>query len=501
MKQSKIKFILLIIIFSSLTLANSKNYIRLKVGIHFDSQVSGGRYSLDELGSIIHNSNLDVAIITDHDNMKVTYGIKPFQNFLKYSINKNSVSNFGYKKYFDTINKINSNYSNVEIIPGIEAVPYYSWQGNPFKKNLKLCNWHRHLLIFGMDNLSAYKKLPSIPQGLGYEKPNGNWAEYIGKHYIHFVLQIFFILIFCLSVLITINKLLIRHRSNVPVISILFTLGFAFILYINYPFLPKKFTQYDNSNESGPFQELINHVYKNNGIIFWAHPEVNHEEIIPVNIPMLEQNVKVTTKAYPHLISETINHSGFAVFWEGMNILGKPGGLWDFSLEEYCKGIRSRPIYTISELDFEESNNLKLLNESNTFIFSKDKSRRSIFEAIKTGRMYSTRNFIGETLFIEDFSAYDISTEQSAFIGETLKLTTKPVALHIKISQTLDSKPITVMLYRNSIKIKEFNIKENLDTWFTDENIPDTGNFYYKLYGGKNWVTLVTNPIFINQKR
>ena len=244
---------------------------------------------------------------------------------------------------------------------------------------------------------------------------------------------------------------------------------------------------------------LIDHVYKNNGMVFWAHPEVKHEETIPVNIPTLEQNIGINTQAYPHLISETTNHSGFAVFWEGMNVLGKPGGLWDFVLEEYCNGLRSQPVYTIAELDFEESNNLKLLNESNTFIFAKDRSRKSIFNAIKTGRMYSTRNFTGETVFLEDFTAYDIRTEQSAFLGETLELTSKPVALHIKMINTSETKTITVMLYRNSTKIKEFILKDSLDTWFTDKNIPDK-NFYYKLYAGKKWVTLVTNPIFINQK-
>jgi len=120
--------------------ANDK-YIRLKTGIHFDSKVSGGEYDPAELGAIVDRSDLDVAIITDHDNMKVSYGIAPFQNLLKYSIEENSVRSFGVKNYLNLIDQIDNTYRDVIIMPGVEAVPFYYWQGSPMNENLRLENF------------------------------------------------------------------------------------------------------------------------------------------------------------------------------------------------------------------------------------------------------------------------------------------------------------------------------------------------------------------------
>src|SRR6056297_772946 len=135
-------FIIIFIIF--IQQLSAHNYVRLKAGIHFDSQVSGGKYSLEELAYIIGNSDLDVAIITDHDNMEVKYGPSFFRNAFHFKVARNSVTKLGFNTYIDKINGLNEFYSDVEIIPGIEAVPYYSWQGHIRSGNLTLKNWHRH---------------------------------------------------------------------------------------------------------------------------------------------------------------------------------------------------------------------------------------------------------------------------------------------------------------------------------------------------------------------
>ncbi|MBU4445460.1 MAG: hypothetical protein L6422_06950 [Candidatus Marinimicrobia bacterium] len=105
----------------------SRDYYRLKTGIHFDSKVSGGSYTISELAGIANSYGLDAAIITDHDNMKVSYGISPFQNFLKFSIQENSISKYGIEKYLQEIEQINKVYTNIILIPGVEAVPFYFW--------------------------------------------------------------------------------------------------------------------------------------------------------------------------------------------------------------------------------------------------------------------------------------------------------------------------------------------------------------------------------------
>ena len=43
--------------------------------IHMDSEISGGENSLDMLAAAAKNAGAEVAIVTDHDTQRVTYGI------------------------------------------------------------------------------------------------------------------------------------------------------------------------------------------------------------------------------------------------------------------------------------------------------------------------------------------------------------------------------------------------------------------------------------------
>jgi histidinol phosphatase-like PHP family hydrolase len=122
-----VKYRAITFLISSLFLLNSysqadQKYIRLKTGIHFDSKVSGGSYTIAELASIANSYGLDAIIITDHDNMKVTYGISPFQNFLKFSIEENSISKYGIENYLQEIEQISKVYPDIIFIPGVDPL-------------------------------------------------------------------------------------------------------------------------------------------------------------------------------------------------------------------------------------------------------------------------------------------------------------------------------------------------------------------------------------------
>lgn len=483
---------------------DASHYTRLKAGIHFDSQVSGGSYSLGQLATIIARSNLDVAIITDHDNMKVSYGLRPFEGLLKYTIKENSIAEYGVEKYLREIDQLNSYYKNVIFIAGVEAVPYYFWEGDPLYENLALRNWHRHLLVFGMPSVEDYKNLPSIPIGLGYEVPtSNNIIKYVARHLSHFFLILLILIFFVLSLFMIRRKRnpTERRRSKYrfSFIALILAVIFGFILQSKFPFLPKKYTQYEGNQEPGPYQTLIDYVDQHGGMTFWAHPEVNHQETRKVNVPLLKQEISITTDAYPHLVTQTYNHNGFAIFCEGFQTVGKPGGLWDIGLKEYCHGVRRKPIWAIGELDFEESNNLDLINETNTFLFVREATRPGVLEALKAGRMYATRDFIGDELLLDDFSIYDMYTENSAFIGETLNISARaPIAMHISMHTVNSHKTHTVRLYRNERLLDQMNFSGSLDKWIVDDNVPD-GMCYYRIYVGRSFINLVTNPIFVKK--
>lgn len=511
----KNKFILFIAIMLLCSLAGGQTrpgYILLKTGIHFDSKVSGGSYTMSELGQIADSYGLDAAIITDHDNMKVSYGIQPFESFLKLSIEENSISKYGTRRYFDEVDQIDRLYKDIIFIAGVEAVPYYYWRGSPFYNNLMLKNWHTHLLVMGLNSVEAYEKLPSIPNGLGYKKPADDVIKYIADNFAHFSLILLYFIFFLIAFFSILRRsrrrrdiahiTKKRHRYRFSWKALLITLILGYALYQEFPFLPLKYTQYQSDAGVGPFQELIDYVEEKNGLVFWAHPEVSHEELRPVNIPLLSQTIKINTDAYYQYITEAQNYTGYAIFWEGIKVIGKPGGLWDVVLEEYINGYRKKPVWALGELDFEESNKLSQVTETNTFIFARERSRAGIYEALRTGRMYSTRQYWGNRVVLDDFAVYDMQTEQGAFLGETLLIDSYPVAIHVKL-RALEKGSATklVSIFKNEELLKSYRFSQALDEWFVDREDVESGAYYRLFMGEPQNITLVTNPVFVRKYR
>ena len=91
-----------------------------------------------------------------------------------------------------------------------------------------------------------------------------------------------------------------------------------------------RYDQYHGENYVLPYQDLINYVNKKGGLTFWAHPE--HEEVVNV------KGVRAVTKPYYEDLLRTDGYTGFSVFYEGYNKIGRPGGIWDKVLMEYCSG-------------------------------------------------------------------------------------------------------------------------------------------------------------------
>ncbi len=512
-KYWKISSLIVIFSFFNTFAQVANDYYRLKTGIHFDSKVSGGSYTMGELAGIVDSYKLDAAIITDHDNMKVSYGISPFQNFLKLSVQENSIAKYGVEKYLQEIDQINRIFPNIVFIPGVEAVPFYFWEGSPMYNTLTLRNWHTHLLVFGFNTVDAFENIPSLPHGgLGFKTPTGKVMKYISANFMYFSMIALYFILFLVAFFSIIKRS--RRRHDIAHVSrrrrkkyrfswkaFLIAALLGYILFTEFPFLPRKYDQYHGNPGGGPFQELINYVNKNQGMIFWAHPEVSHTEMRPLKVPLMEHNIKIETDAYPQMITETKDYTGFAIFWEGMQAIGRPGGLWDIVLDEYSRGYRTKPVWAIGELDFEESNDLKQVIATNTFIFAKEKSRSGVYDAIRSGRMYATRDYVGNNIFLDDFSAYDMATERSAFIGETLLMSSPPVAIHIKLHAIdKNNRATTVFLYKNKDLVKTYRIQNMVDEWYVDQSqLNDIMDYYRVLVGSQDYQTLATNPIFIRK--
>ena len=526
-------FLLPFVGFPGLSQAQNE-YIKLNAAIHCDTQISGGKYSPEELAVFFEEQNLDVAFITDHDHVSAEYGFFPFRNVFKYRHHRPSIYTYGEGNYFNKINSINKQYPNIFVFPGIEAVPFYHWEGSLLQKNLRLKNWHRHLLVLGLNRAEDIEVLPSLI--------NKQYSRYSALKILAGIIS-FLGLIYCVLTYLKIlntrkspnsvqpNLHMVKNRTEKTVITknghvieqmqnvlpysykisnypslkkqgnrgkkTLLIIGFfvcVLVIINSYPFKVQKYSQYDIDYGAQPYQDLIDYVNKKNGLIFWAHPEATFQSNV--------WKIEMDTPAYPELLLQTFNYTGFAIFWEGMKKVGCPGGIWDMVLNQYCTGHREKPVWAIGELDFEDSKDPKLLREALTPLWVQNKSEVAILNALKKGRMYATRNFAGDFIQVEKFSIGDKGRSAFAISGEKLVFQIAPT---MNISFTISQNgAYRLELIRNGDIIQNFERSESGE-WriqFSDNEVPLKRKSYYRfLLYRNNWPVLASNPIFVEKEK
>ena len=116
--------------------ASAAEYMQLSGVIHVHSTFSSGKYSIGELASRAENKNLEVLILTDHDQVVMEYGLFPFRNLIKRREERPSVLLAGPENYLAEIERLNRQQQAVLIIPGVQSSPFYYWTGSPFGKGL-----------------------------------------------------------------------------------------------------------------------------------------------------------------------------------------------------------------------------------------------------------------------------------------------------------------------------------------------------------------------------
>ncbi|MFZ5517030.1 MAG: hypothetical protein ACOY90_10355 [Candidatus Zhuqueibacterota bacterium] len=504
-------------------------YIRLNAAIHCDTQISGGKHSPETMAEFFSAQKLDAAFITDHDHVSAEYGIFPFRNALKYRHHRPSIHTLGAARYLDTIRAIDQQTPGVIIFPGIEAVPFYHWEGSFVSNNLRLKNWHRHVLVLGLNRAGDVDALPS--------PLNNRFGPYSGVKIIIGVAGLIGLIVAlgCFVRMHRANKAkasagtalrVVNHRAypnfitpqgqvkshfrdELPysfrivkrqqpgdgrrkwagIVLKISMVGCVLAVLAGYPWKATKYSLYSGDYGAGPYQDLIDYVNEKQGLTFWAHPEAHYHSS--------EWSIDVETLPYPELLLQTFNYTGFAIFWEGMHHVGRPGGIWDMVLNQYCLGKRDRPVWAIGELDFEEQDDPRMLRETLTPVWAKERSAAAIMDALGAGRMYATRNFAADFIHLETFALSDANAGCVAISGQEYSGAFPP---EIRISLTL-TQPGTyhLELIRNGQAIRRFepNGQGNWTIAFRDGDIPAGRKSYYRfLIYRNNWAVLASNPIF-----
>ena len=119
--------------------------------IHVHSNFSTGELSPAEVVAKAKKAGIKIVVFTDHDLVRASWGLPPFRNLLSYTMDfKPSVFQIGVDNYFDTIENLQSENSDMVIIPAIESAPFYYVSGNPIFGEMNIHDWRRHILLIGL---------------------------------------------------------------------------------------------------------------------------------------------------------------------------------------------------------------------------------------------------------------------------------------------------------------------------------------------------------------
>jgi hypothetical protein len=438
--------------------------------LHIHSNFSSGKDSIEEIVDLAKQHNIDCVVLTDHFLRKVEYGLWPFRGIIKKSVSLPSVMKLGVEKYLSKIEEMNKKQKDVIVIPGLEITPHYFWSIE--ENSLVINNLHKHMLIMGLDKKNLFYSLPVI----------GNESN-AGKVRILSFWPIVFIL------------LGIFFKSKFLVIfSIIF-------LTINYPFKYLPFDQYKNYSEL-PYQNLINYInsipqyYKTNSItplIVWAHPEATNYEKKVLLKKIRGLNVYTQTKPYCGSLLKTYNYDGFAIFAEGYREVGNIGGIWDNMLNEYCRGIREKPVFCYSEVDYGESTGELFVKKNILYIRQKD--YKNILLALKKGNFYSLWRDKEKELVLENFRFCD----EKVIFGEIYNKNVDKIKISFDVKfnpKTKNNRKIVVRIIKNGNIVFTKEGYDYVNVFFEEEK-PKTKS-YYRIFIESEYPNMIaTNPVFV----
>lgn len=457
--------------------------------IHIDALgVDAGGPTVAQAVGMVERAGLGVAIITPHDQSVVEYGLPPFRRLLKFGETRPSIRSYGAPRYVDEVAAADAQTPGVVTIHGAEAVPAYYWAGSLWGGPLTVKNIHKHLLVIGLPGPEDYERLPSVAAGFPVRFTirclPGLWPA-------------------LLTLLGAFMIILARMRSakGMPQTMtpglLIAGLGVVFIID-RYPFCPL-YDPYHGDPGEGPYQAVIDYANARDALTFWAHPEVWQRTVRPAPWPasMLVDSVAFETRPYASSLLQTTGYTGFAVFEEGMLAVGRPGGIWDQTLIEYCAGVRSKPVWAIGEVDFESPDPDDDITTCQTVFLVEDRTRNGVLQALREGRMYA-RRAPGLGLSIRDFTVSDTAGQRYAAMGERLTLNGSP---HIRIAmdfKTAPSRPVELVLIRGGTPIRTFYVTDTTPVTFEDPVLGGSGTTFYRFIAQMDgWPVLASNPVFV----
>jgi hypothetical protein len=128
---------------------------------------SDGKHSPEDLVTMARLRGFRVLFFNDHLRIKLSYGVPPFRNLLKYSKEHPSIMTHGPEAYLREIDRLSRQYPDMILVPGAIVSPFYYWSGSWIRGDLTVHMYDRKLLAFNLTRPEDYERVPAFSSYAG----------------------------------------------------------------------------------------------------------------------------------------------------------------------------------------------------------------------------------------------------------------------------------------------------------------------------------------------
>lgn len=246
---------------------------------------------------------------------------------------------------------------------------------------------------------------------------------------------------------------------------------------------------YQGDRGSLPYQSYIDYVRGRQGLTFWVHPWAANRGT--------QAGASFATEPYLHVLEQTHGYTGIAVLSDGYDALGRPGGLWDRILMQYCSGSRAQPVWMVAGLGYDRSGDLESFMRSiRLTLLLKSFDRQQVLEALASGRCYAASGAAARGFVLEEFSV-SAEGKEPALMGQTL-VSSRPAQVRIRARLLRgQAQGFTVQLVNEAGVAAVFEAPQGeCDiAWDAGQACPRPG--FYRLIVQSPQLRALSNPIFV----
>ncbi len=466
------------------------NLLQVKAAFHVHTNLSTGALSLEEVVEEARMEGIDSVIFAENFLLRFEYGLFPFRGLLKKVVEEPSVVRQGIRQWLRSIEAAQTKFPDVILIPGVEVMPYYYWDGSPFRGDLTLWDAQKNLLAVGIDKAEDYLRIPAVGNGrsLSPQQP----------HVLTSALGLALVGVGIFLVQAGWDKRIqLKHGVltgqkwyRVPG---WLALGIG-TLFLFEAFSASELNPYMGDRGMEPYQRIIDSIEAGGGMVFWSLPEARDLRQAAFG-PL---GVTIRTDPHPEVLLQTHDYTGFGAVYPDNVTFTEPGREWDQLLLEYTEGHRPRPAWGIGELGYHGPP--KQLGDVLTVFLVRQRSREAILEALKLGRFYSVKPKPDYRLVLEDFS---IGQKQKlAWIpmgGELEADGEDPVLIRLRIGASDGREvPLTLRLIRSGRLLRTIQGRTPFAETLTVSS-PDRGKHEFFRIEIAEPHLLLSNPIFVRR--